>query len=1721
MIVGAMAMALSVQAESYSALWKQYKSAEEKDQPKTAIAVLRKIQKKAQGEKSYGNLLAALTRELRQHAEVSEDSLNARRAMLKAQSKAWHAKGEGVLATLCDVAACQFGEGKDVANIDSLLASKDAGIYTKTNATAAYVPFLEEGKSSQYCNNDLLHVIGLHTGQYDALMHYYGAQGNGKAVCFIAPMSIELLNKEKELQKVDSLISLYGNLPECGALALPKLELLEFDANNSHGFDGPYGYDKERAKRAIDWIDEALRRWPTYTGINVLRNSRAERTLPQYTITTRQSEVNTTMPVVFRFENVRNVDALTLTLKSDKGAVRTFRHAFAKHEEYEVFSDTLDIGRLPLGKWTVSAVDGKGSLSQTAGKPLSVTDLRVVSQVLPEDSTRYVVVNDATGQPVQGATIRFVTTDKAKTVTTAITDVNGEYIRKADGKAYDVSATKGEDTAAPTSPRNYGWRFGTYTPRDTVNYSKTYTDRSIYRPGQTVHAVLVRSLLLSGTETKVKGGETFKAVLYNADRKQVGEPKTVTTDEYGTAAVDFVLPTEGKNGRYHIAFQGASANAYFSVEEYKRPVFEVSIDAPKQDYKDGDTLHVKGYAKTYSGVAVANARVAYKVSRGYSWWWRKGGNDVVLTDTVYTQSDGSFTMTMPMTLPKQDKDGGVMPRYCFYNVQAEATVTDVAGESHTATLSLPLSNRNAYLSCDLKGTLLADTLIAFTPKRVNARGTAIDGTVKVCLDGKPLAPAQANRKYTLPKTVASGKHTIQLVCEGDTVNCDFVAFRRSDTVPMTYTHDWFYASSGQFDEKTGEAWIQYGSSDKDVHVMYTIVANGKVLERSTTTLDNSVRTRTFIYKKEYGNGISVSMAWVKDGKLYQHTATITRPLPSKKLTMEWGTFRNKLQPGQKEEWTLKIKNPDGTPAKAQTMAVLYDKSLDAIKPHAWTVSDPRSISVPVARWNSRLSFALSFGATGKYTILDSPLEQHTVIADDCRWGDLQARPRYFLTRGSLPMMKNAALGSKMSLASAAPMALMDTEEKMAVGRAAMNSADETAEEQKPAGQIYRENFNETAFFMPALVTDAKGSTSLRFTLPESVTTWRFMAVAHDKEMRQALMTDEAVAQKQLMIQPRMPRFLRKGDKATVSASVANLSEKPMSVKAAMTLLDPYTERVIAKQEKTVAVKAGETGNATFDFGPIDTLSSYICRFSAEAPGYTDGEQHLLPVLSDEEEVTETRSYIFTQPTDTLLNLRDMAKGTGATKVKVQYTDNPAWLMMETLPAVAKGCSSNAISLSTAVYANIVAATLKDTAVVAENEALLKQLTDLQRADGSFSWWKGMEGSVYMTTAVAKTLSRLNAIAGQQSTTKQLLDRAFAYLKTEMTKQVDEMKRDAKKKGYTPYISTTALDWLYALTIEGRNGGEAADYLRKLIAKDMAKADMQTKAVAAIVLYHNGEKAKARQFAEAIKQHTVYREDVGRYFDSYRAEYHWCDYRIPTQSMAIEALRSVTPADLQTITQMQRWLLSSKHTQQWDTPYNTVNAVHAFFCGDKSVLTTAKGDTTLVDKTVAPTDVQKAEAFAVPVRKTSTCESWAAAYVTYREKSADITRSSNGISVSREVIGGKNAKVGDRLKVRITVTADRDYDFVTVTDNRAACLEPVDLMSGYRGGWGNGYYAEMRDQKSCFHFNQLSKGTHTIETEYYLDRAGTYTTGSTTAVCTYAPEYRATTPGTQMTGVSLK
>ncbi len=1759
---------ITVYAQSISSLWKSYEKAAEDDLPQTAISCLHEIQSKAEKQKKYGDLLSALSTELAMQGEISHDSVMACRERIRTKWLGWRGTN-GVIATLYQTAMFEELSTDSMRvsskpDIDSLLASPDAKIYTKVGEAKTYSPFLSISDDSRYLNHDLLSVIALHTRQYKALKDYYDRTGNRAAACLVAAEMLKNKNwKKASMGLIDSLITQYQDLPECCELAIIKCALFK---------------DYQKAE-LLAWLDEALKRWPSWRNAEILRTGRRALTLPEFNARIKEEVSNSDLEQKLYFYSVRNMNGVKVTLRKmqrqkEDGSYepvtgadadsRSFSLTFKPHNEHDEFNDSLSLGRLPYGVWQVTVSDVDNVVKQTTAY-LFITDMKIIEQTMPDDLCRYVVVNSVTGHPIAGATLhlkkeQYYTNRKNKKpeeVLTIQTDDKGECVVKNEREYYNAYAVKDGDYAMPEQHLYNSYYYS--KERDYATYTDLYTDRSIYRPGQTVHVALIYNSLEHGKDTKVLADKSMRISLRNADYKEI-DHKDVTTDDFGTATADFVLPEGERNGSFTI--RAGTTSKSFRVEEYKRPTYEVTLEKPDFTYKAGDTITVKGMAKTYSGVPVANAQVAYKVNRKTPWWWLRWVNyyeydidtsvEEVINDTVYTNADGSFSVRMPMVLPEyMDNDY----KHCFfYSFEAVADVTDNAGESHTTSLSLPVSNKEVFFGLEMKKEILADTTVNIVFTRLNSIGKETDGTVSVTLDGSALPQAKANKAYALPADIPSGKHSLMAVCGNDTVKHDFVVFRKTDTKPMTYTHNWWYLSSEKFNDTDSTAWIQVATSDNDVYAVYSLFSGDKVLESGSLRMDNSVMTRTFKYKEEYGDGITYTIAWVKNNKMYTNSGSIKRPLPSKKLKMQWTTFRDRLTPGQKEQWTLNIKNPDGTPAKSQLMAVLYDKSLDAIVKHGWNTVDRRNVNVPYAQWNTSYVDILRLNSKAPLEYKESDIKplQYTAFSQVRSYSVFSALGSRI---GGTRVYKNtAALRAK-----AAPTAMMEDID-MTLDTVAVDVFDDAvmpeyelknfalqeavelsvlSKEKKGndnseggdgnADSGLRTNFEETAFFMPQLVTDAKGNVAMKFTLPESVTTWRFMGLAHDKDMRVGMLTDEAVAQKQLMVQPRMPRFLRQGDKANISATVANLSDKDINATVKMTLLNAKTEKELAVESMKVKVKKGETGTVTF---PVDATSlpddGIICRIIGEAANHKDGEQHLLPILPDTEEVVTTRTWTLFHPGDSTILLGDIMPGSkaiGKPHLAVTYTDSPAWMMVDVLSNVRTPDCGNAICLSSALYANVVASAIKDTLLYNGTANIIAQLKNLQHGDGSFSWWPGMPGSRYMTMAVAKTLTRMEVLTNGAKTegswrasVDNMLDKAMQYMATEMAEDVERMKKN-KKEGLKPWLSDTQLDWLYTLAISNKDGGSTAHYLMKLVEENTKKADLATKAVAAVVMNKNGRRKDARTFIESIKEHTVYRSDIGRYFDSYRAAYSWCNYRIPTQTMCIEALKAVTPDDHSTIAEMQRWLLSSKRTQQWNNTYNTINAVHAFFDGDATML--KKGTpaaiavdgkaltTTVLNERSAlikgETDVMSASPSLLVGKKTEG-ESWVSAYVTSRQKSSDIEQASTGITIKREVISGTNPKVGDKVKVKLTIEADRDYDFVTVTDNRAACLEPVNQLSGYRYG----YYQEIKDKLTAYHYNMLSKGTHTIVTEYYIDREGTYNSGSATAVCAYADEFRGTT-----------
>lgn len=435
-------------------------------------------------------------------------------------------------------------------------------------------------------------------------------------------------------------------------------------------------------------------------------------------------------------------------------------------------------------------------------------------------------------------------------------------------------------------------------------------------------------------ESKVVAGKSFKLTMRDANYKVVSET-TVTTDEYGTASTDFALPSGGLTGRYTIQGDfGINASVNITVEEYKRPTFQVEFPKINQRYQSGDTLVVTAHAKTYAGVPVQGAKVSYTVKRSQSLWWRYyasaytngSGTDVLVKGEAVTDADGAFKIEMPMVLPAwADTDGGIDERTFnsiarFYTITADAEVTDQAGETRSGQLALPLGNKPAALSTTLPGRILRDSLKTIKFVYKNMAGVDIDDNVRYYIDGSFNAfKARTNRDESITWNTASqlksGRHKLVAICGTDTLKQDFVVFSLDDTKPCVETHDWFYLSDTKFPSDGSPVYLQVGSSDADTHILYTVISGDKVIADGATDLSNQLSTRALTYKEEYGDGLKINLVWVKDGKDYNHSVYITRPVPDRRLMLKWTTFRDRLTPGQSEEWTLNITRPDGTAAK--------------------------------------------------------------------------------------------------------------------------------------------------------------------------------------------------------------------------------------------------------------------------------------------------------------------------------------------------------------------------------------------------------------------------------------------------------------------------------------------------------------------------------------------------------------------------------------------------------------------------------------------------------------------------------------------------------------------------------------------------------------------------------------------------------------------------------------
>lgn len=921
--------------------------------------------------------------------------------------------------------------------------------------------------------------------------------------------------------------------------------------------------------------------------------------------------------------------------------------------------------------------------------------------------------------------------------------------------------------------------------------------------------------------------------------------------------------------------------------------------------------------------------------------------------------------------------------------------------------------------------------------------------------------------------------------------------------------------------------------------------------------------------------------------------------------MKWEVFRDRLRPGTEETWTMQILDAAGKPADARLLATLYDASLDRLWDNPWNFQLGFSRYTPSVMpfIQSVNSIAMAYSPFYTYSLSSVYTPDNWQLYSRL-WVPSLRQYRTFsrnglIVRGAGIMMKAAAAAPDVMRADEALNAQAGFTQDDGVVEVELQS--ETVSLETEQTMTLRENFAETAFFYPDLRTDSTGTVRLVFTVPDALTQWKFRGLAHTRHMDYGLLQAETRTEKPFMIQPNLPRFLRKGDETSLAASLINLSTEKVKGAVRLELVNPMDESVVYQAVQDFQVKAGETSSVRFTFPVNMDGEVLICRMKAEAGEFSDGEQHYLPVLTDKQWMTETLSLQVKGGESQEVNLEDLFNGQSKTAQKrqltIELTSTPIWYAVQALPVVGNPQQDDAFSWASAYYANAVARKIvelnpqiqpvfdawkkqgvkKETlwSELEKNQELkslllaetpwlaqaadeqeqrqrmgllfdlntmnyrmgqtVEKLKALQKGDGSWSWFNGMQGSRLVTTQVVELLARLKSMhimADAQVAGMYL--KGLNYLENAFCQEYENLKKNEARNKSPQWPSELAVRYLYIASLDAVAGGKvnkaAKEYMTSKLENRSATYSIYEKALIARILQAQGKRTQAEILVRSIKEYTVVTPEMGRYFDTPKAGYAWNGYRIPTQVAVMEAIQHVEK-DEKMLEEMKRWLLKQKQVQCWNTPLATADAVYALLSDGMALtesgqmqavagnvrLETPKDGLGCISHTLSGAE---AEVKTLTVSHTGKAAGWGAVYAQYLEDMDRVKAfEGKGLQVSREYIykgkalsAKEKLQVGDKLTVRLTLRADRDMDFVCLKDERAACMEPVRQISGYEWSDGLGRYRVSGDAATTFFMDHLRKGTYVIEYEVHVDRSGVYQAGTSEIQSVYAPEFGSHTEG---------
>ena len=1372
----------AVQAQTFDKLWKQVEQAEKKSLPQTVIKLTGEIYQKGEAEKNSPQMLKAYmwrmkyrdmltpdslytnVKELEQWAKLADKPMD--RAILHsliagiyanyAANNQWQLRqrteivGEAPSADMREWTANMFVE-KVRTSIKEAMADS---VLLLNTSSRTYIPFVELGETSEYYHHDMYHLLAFRS--IEALQQIEGLDRATPVEAYSEDTSSKKQSPVKQdIERIyENMLTSYKAKGDKEGCLLTNLNYLSWKRDSSKSFREPFsvkkggtymmtvdpyetGLDalkteykssdlcaevylaqanymigKEQQTVALQLCDESIRLYPGYRRINALKNLREDILSPSLNVTAAAT--------AFPGEEIKirashkNLDGFTLRLFQAKKLIKEQHFAVLRPEDYRT-QDTVFTFQAPeVGEYVMRIIPDIRAKRDSESK-FNVTRFKALTCRLPGNQYEVVTLDGQTGHPIPNAKVTLYTNDE-KLLQEFTTGTDGKVVFPWKSDYRYLKAAKGADTAMPLQGV-YGGSYGYYGDENKALEQMTLlTDRSLYRPGQTVYVKGIAYTQKADTANVLPNKE-YTVILTDANNQEVGQKK-VRTNEFGSFATDFALPSACLNGMFSLIV--GNSRTSIRVEDYKRPTFDITFEKQAGSYQLGDQIEVKGKIQSYSGVLLQDLPVKYTVKRSAFSLWRFAESTQIASGEVTANENGEFTI--PVRLEENDVYKNHARVYYRYSV--EATATNVAGETQSSTDVISAGNRSLVLQTELSDKICKDKPFhtVFKVQNLNGQPVEVKGTFFLYqakdadfkkLDEKPVATGTftSNEEMTIHwGNLPSGPYVLKAVVKDGqgkevTADANTILFAWEDKRPPVETPVWFYEANTEFDA-THPAKFCFGTSEKDAYVMMNVFSGNELLESKVMNLSDTIVHFYYPYKESYGDGVFINFCLVRDGQVYQEQVRLKKRLPDKTLTMKWEVFRDKLRPGQKEEWKLTIHTPQGQAAEAEMLATMYDASLDKIWNRKQNFSIYYNQIIPYSNWMSGYFGNNSFNYWWNHKYLKVPAMEfdHFVTQGMGSIEEaLNGRVPGVMVRGYGVQKQAAMTGNIMirgvssrSKAEVKYVGSVAEDMELSADRAEAGKPDGASEEETlpEAPADLRTNLAETAFFYPQLRTNEQGEVSFSFTMPESLTRWNFRGYSHTKGMLMGTLDGEATTSKEFMLTPNLPRFVRVGDKTSVAASISNMTGKPQAGTVSMILFDPMTEKVISTQKQKFTVEAGKTIGVSFMFTVSDKYEILGCRMIADSGTFSDGEQQLLPVLSNKEHLVETLPMPVrgeetrTFSLDSLFNHH--SKTATDRKLTIEFTGNPAWYAIQALPSLSLPENNNAISWATAYYANTLA-----------------------------------------------------------------------------------------------------------------------------------------------------------------------------------------------------------------------------------------------------------------------------------------------------------------------------------------------------------------------------------------------------------------------------------------------